>query len=213
MDFGEVHMFINGTPCKHAILILTMPYSNLRMANLLPAQNFECLAKGLSQIFEEIGRVPQRIRCDNMKTAVSKIILRDKLLQETDVWDAMDHPRRLTNDFKLFMHAYGFVAEFCNASSGYEKGSVENAVGWIRRNCFIPSIAFDGDYVALNKRLVQFCWKESKLKHYYFRDKTIEELFAEERPRMLTLPDKPFEASTWGGEATVNNLNSRFTYT
>ena len=180
MDFGEVHMFINGTPCKRAILILTMHYSNLRMANLLPAQNFECLAKELLQIFEEIGRVPQRIRCDNMKTSVSKIILRDKLPYETDVWEAMDHPRRLTNDFKLFMHAYGFVAEFCNASSGYEKGSVENVVGWIRRNCFIPSIAFDGDYVALNKRLVQFCWKESKLKHYYFRDKTIEELFAEE---------------------------------
>ena len=85
LDFGEVDVFIDGKTCRQYILVLTFPYSNYHLAQMLPAQNFECLAEGLVTMFEFIGRVPNRIRCDNMSTAVAKILHRSDIVEEHDV--------------------------------------------------------------------------------------------------------------------------------
>lgn len=68
LDFGEVEMFHDGYEERHFILVMSFPFSNFRLAQVLPAQNFECLAFGLQQIFAIIGHIPNTIRCDNMST-------------------------------------------------------------------------------------------------------------------------------------------------
>ena len=40
--------------------------------------------------------------------------------------------------FSLFCAHYGFEPRFCNPYSGHGKGSVENAVGFVRRNLMVP---------------------------------------------------------------------------
>ena len=100
------------------------------------------------------------------------------------------------------MH-YGFSPEFCNAASGNEKGSVENAVGWFRQNFFTPLIRFDGNYDALNEELAGFCLRASQESHYKYKNKTIEELFREERAVMGELPAQPFDACNWS-QGTVS---------
>lgn len=196
IDFGEVVVGAEGGERRINILVMAFPHSNFRLAYALPAQNFECLAHGLNAMFTEIGRVPAVLRCDNMSTAVAKIIRREDLDKGECNHDALDHPRRLTENFVALMCTYGFEAEFCNPASGNEKGSVENAVGWLRRNFFTPMIRFDGDFVALNEKLTQFCRTKAKEKHY---DKgiSIEKLFQADMAVMHPLPQEPFDAHSW----------------
>lgn len=201
IDFGEVEMLEAGGETRHFILVLTFPFSNFRMAYVLPAQNFECLAYGLSEMFTRIGRVPTVLRCDNMSTAVAKVIRRDDVSNGQCNHDVIDHPRRLTENFMALKLTYGFDAEFCNPASGNEKGSVENAVGWVRRNFFSPLRRFDGNYAALNEQLALFCVKEAEKAHYR-RGIPIKELFKEDLAAMLSLPQEPFDAHSWS-EATV----------
>ena len=202
-DFGEVGVFLNGKTAGLIIAVLTLPYSNYRMVQALPAQNFECLALGLSAMLEHLGRTPTTVRFDNMSTAVSRIIRRKDVGKVPGVYDAIDHPRLLTENFKRLMFHFGFRAEFCNGASGYEKVSVENAVGWARRNFFVPLMHFDGDYGALNQLLLRLCDKAAEEPHYRRKEHTISELRAEDLAQMYELPDKPFEAMSWT-EAKVN---------
>ena len=188
---------------NRSYLRLEHNYSNYRMVQALPAQNFECLALGLSAMLEHLGRTPTTVRFDNMSTAVSRIIRRGDAGKVPEVYDAIDHPRLLTENFKRLMFHFGFRAEFCNGASGYEKGSVENAVGWARRNFFVPLMHFDGDYGALNQLLLRLCDKAAEEPHYRRKEHTISELRAEDLAQMYELPDKPFEAMSWT-EAKVN---------
>ena len=202
-DFGEVGVFLNGKPTKLVIAVLTLPYSNYRLVQALPAQNFECFAFGFSAMLEHLGRAPLTVRFDNMSIAVSRIVRREDLGKTPDVYDVIDHPRLLTENFKRLTFHFGFTAEFCNGASGYEKGSVENAVGWARRNFFAPIMSFDGDYRTLNQRLLQRCDKAAGEPHYRRKEHTISELKAEDLAAMHELPNKPFNATTWA-EAKVN---------
>ena len=49
----------------------------------------------------------------------------------------------LTELFLRFKCHYGFWVSFCNPASGHEKGHVENKVGYIRRNLFVPMPAVE----------------------------------------------------------------------
>lgn len=189
LDFGEVAMLGQSAESRYFILVMSLPYSNFRLAHVLPAQNFECLAHGLTEMFKRIGRVPVSIRCDNMSTAVAKVIRREDMGKELCNHGTTDHPRRVTDNFLALMAAYGFDAEFCNPASGNEKGSVENAVGWVRRNFFSPLRMFDGNYEALNEELAAFCMAEAQKPHYRHKPKTIEALFKEDLAAMHPLPD------------------------
>lgn len=210
LDFGEIKVLGPNGATRQYMLVISFPYSNMRMAHVLPAQNFECLAYGLGKLLERCGRVPTSLRCDNMSTAVRKIVRRDKLSEHEGVYDSGDHPRLLTDNFKILAMHYGFSPEFCNAASGNEKGSVENAVGWFRQNFFTPLIRFDGDYDALNEELAGFCLRASKELHYKSKKKTIEELFSEERAVMGELPAQPFDACNWSQGTVTKDCRVQF---
>lgn len=210
IDFGEVEMLGLSGETRHFILVMSFPFSNFRLAHVLPAQNFECLAYGLVKMFERIGRVPLVLRCDNMSTAVAKIIRREDLADGQCNHDSIDHHRRLTKNFLKLMAAYGFDAEFCNPASGNEKGSVENAVGWVRRNFFNPLRSFDGNYEALNEELALFCLREAKKHRYRRTANTIKELFNEELAVMHYLPDEPPDVCDWADGTVSKDCRIRF---
>lgn len=58
--------------------------------------------------------------------------------------------------FERFAAHYGFSFTFCNPRSGNEKGPVENAVGAVRRNVFVPMPRVD-NLRAYDKRLLDAC--------------------------------------------------------
>lgn len=73
----------------------------------------------------------------------------------------------------------------CTPASGWEKGQVENQVGVIRRRFFVPRPKFKS-YAELNAWLEDRCLAYAKAnKHPELRDKTVWDVFEEERPSLV----------------------------
>ena len=110
-------------------LVVSFPYSNMRYVAALPGETAECVCHGLNKVFSHAGMVPRVLVFDNA-TGVGHRRADGTVTQ--------------TRLFSLFCAHYGFETRFCNPYSGWEKGSTENAVGFLRRNLMvIPPEQYD----------------------------------------------------------------------
>jgi len=180
IDFGEARFIENGITYDGYYLNISYPYSNGGYAQLFKSPNQECLFEGMKAIFEHTGGIPFRIWFDNMSPVVKKILEHGK--------------RDLTEGFLRFMMHYGFQSNFCNPNCGHEKGSVENKVGYHRRNMFVPVPEFK-DLKEYNKELLLRCDLDMDREHYKGRGK-IQKLFLEDKAEFVKLPKRPFEVFT-----------------
>jgi hypothetical protein len=98
----------------------------------------------------------------------------------------------LSELFLRFKCHYGFSVSFCNPASGKEKGNVENKVGYIRRNFFVP-IPDVGDIAAWNTKLLARSETDFDRQHYK-KPGTIGELFTSDCKALAPLPARPFNA-------------------
>jgi hypothetical protein len=178
-DFGEFRAFRNDCLTTFQYLVITFPYSNAGYAQVLPGENCECLLEGLKWIFQHLGGVPRKILFDNHTAAVT----------------IRNGNRKIAESFDRFCLHYGFKAEFCKVASPNEKGSVENKVGYSRRNWFVP-IPSINDMEVFNQQLFQEAEEDLKRSHYE-KGVSLEELFAQERSQLLLLPSVPFDVVRW----------------
>src|SRR5690606_5064451 len=74
----------------------------------------------------------------------------------------------------------------------HEKGSVENKVGYVRRNFLSPIVCID-DFATFNAELNEQLIQDMQRPHYE-KNRLIAELWEEDRERLLMLPNSPFEA-------------------
>lgn len=97
--------------------------------------------------------------------------------------------------FSAFRQHHGFTARFCNPYSGHEKGSAENAVGFLRRNLMVP-VPEVPDLHALNARLLAGC--DALLDREHYREGVpVRRLLAEDAAALLPLPDARFDCVRW----------------
>jgi hypothetical protein len=145
----------------------------------MPGENAECVCEGLAALFRFAGGVPCRIVFDNA----------------TGVGRKVSGSVRTSRLFDAFAAHYGFEYSFCNPYSGHEKGSVENKVGAIRRDLFVPMPRIV-NLACFNERLLGRCLARSEKEHYSKGAKEIE-LFADDRSALRPLPRETFEAFTY----------------
>lgn len=193
VDFGEADFYENGKLVNGAYINMSFPYSNAGYTQLFRGENRECWLEGMKAIFEHIGGVPSRIWFDNTKAIVNKILRHEH--------------RELCNEFLLFKDYYGFEAVFCNPDSGNEKGSVENKVGYHRRNLLVPVPTVAG-LQEFNCQLFQQCDELLARKHY-MREASISELFESDRKKFYHLPAKAYEVCRY--EIVKTNAYGKFT--
>ncbi|NGP46021.1 IS21 family transposase [Bacillaceae bacterium SIJ1] len=177
VDFGEAPFKYKGKDIVLPYLVLSFPYSNAFLFQVFPAQNRECFLQGLTNMFTELGHVPQVIRFDNLSPAVKKVLPNGE--------------RQLTDVFARFVAHYGFRYEFCNPGSGNEKGHVEAMVKYIRNNYLLPAVAYD-DLQQLNKEVISWCINDRQRLHYE-KGELISELYLADQDRFYQLPVKPYE--------------------
>ena len=84
--------------------------------------------------------------------------------------------REVTENFRRLQCHYDFESNFCNPASGHEKGSVENYIGYSRRNYFVP-IPQMADLEVFNRELLKRCDGDLRREHYK-QEKQVLELFA-----------------------------------
>ena len=76
---------------------------------------------------------------------------------------------KISDFITRFATHYGFEIKLCNPNSGHEKGNVENKVGTIRRNFFVPEPIIN-DLETYNKELLQKCLLRHKEIHYRLKE-------------------------------------------
>lgn len=175
-DFGECDVILNGIRRACRFLVVSFPQSNAGFVQGFLGETAECLCQGLMDIFEHIQGVPPRLIIDNATAAGRRI----------------GEIVRLTQLFKRFQAHFGFEVTFCNPDSGHEKGNVENKVGYIRRNYFVP-VPSAASVLEWNTELLDLCDLDNAREHYK-KETPMSELFKADRQAMLRMPRHPFEA-------------------
>ncbi|MEW6948873.1 IS21 family transposase [Trueperella pyogenes] len=180
VDYGQARAVINGIEQVVYVLVATFPYSNARFAVASPAQNAECVCSGLRAIFEHIGQAPKRCVFDNAAGIGAK---------------HRDGTATMTRLFEAFATHYGFQVTFTNPYSGNEKGHVENAVGFLRRNLMVP-LPHATTLEELSEVFLHQCDNLLKRNHYR-KNVPIGELFEDDLAACSYLPRIRFDACSW----------------
>jgi len=192
-DFGEADFYENGRKRTGKYFVLSFPYSNQGYLQLHYGENMECLLESMKAIFEHIGGVPREIWFDNTSTIVTEII--------------QGGGRKTTEKFQRFQEHYGFKPVFMNPASGWEKGSVENKVGYDRRNLLVPVPSFH-DLDTYNHELLERCDLDGNRDHYRYNE-TITERFEKDRHALYPLPSVSFDTAKY--EQLKTNNCGKFT--
>ena len=140
VDFGNFRAVVAGEELTLKLLVATLPHSNDRQCFALRSQRSECLCAGLAAIFSRWGRAPRVLVLDNATEAGRMV--RGEVTE--------------SGLFSLFRGHYRVESRYCNPYSGNEKGSVENAVGYLRRNLLVP-VPRVGSLAELNALLAEGC--------------------------------------------------------
>ena len=178
-DFGEAQVIIDGVLCKAHYLVVDLPYSDVFYVQAYPGETTEAFCDGHNWAFSFFGGVPQTVLYDNTKLAVARIL--------------GDGKRRLTRVFSEVLSHYLFDPRFGRPGKGNDKGKVENLVGYVRRNLFVPLPAFPS-FQALNAYLDAQCRRRLELVRQG-HTLTIGERLDQEREALLELPLTPYDAS------------------
>lgn len=175
VDFGQADALIAGERETLHVLVVSFPYSNMRFAQAYRGETAECVCHGLRTIFEQVGGAPGLMIFDNA-TGVGRRI-RQQVIE--------------TKLFAAFKNHYRSEARFCNPDSGHEKGNVENAVGFLRRNIMVP-IPEATSMQQLNQLLTERVARFAAKRHWK-KQVSSEELFAEDRAALQRLPTARFD--------------------
>jgi transposase len=175
VDFGQAEAIIAGARQVLHILVVTFPFSNMRFVQAYRGETAECVCHGLRTIFEHIGAAPRQLVFDNA-TGVGR-------RTGTKVVES-----KLFAAFKLHYRAQ---ARYCNPNSGHEKGNVENAVGFLRRNLMVPEPQA-ATLAGLNRVLLARCDELGAAEHWR-KAVPVAELFAQDVAASLQLPGVGFD--------------------
>jgi transposase len=127
--------------------------------------------------FQFFGGVFRRLRYDNLKSAVKKIL--------------RGYQREETERLIAFRSHWGFQTEFCNPARGNEKGGVEGEVGYFRRNHLVPVPRVES-LEELNELLLAGC-RADEQRRIAGKPHTVGEAMGIEREHLLPLPAEGFE--------------------
>ena len=179
VDFGVALADVAGRERSVHFLVASLPYSNMRYAVAMPGENAECLCAGLSMVFERMGGVPAVLIMDNATGAGR----RDRNGEVT-----------LTHVFAAFVSHHRMEVRFCNPYSGNEKGNVENAVGFLRRNLMVPKPAAES-FEQLTRLLLERC-EAMSLTSSSPKDpaSSVADRFETDRDALMPLPSHAFDA-------------------
>jgi len=182
VDFGEVWVILGGVRTKCYMFVLWLAHSGKTIHRVYPTQAQEAFLQGHIEAFDAIGGVPTRhIKYDNLTSAVTAVVHGPgRARNENDRW-------------VLFRSHYGFDAFYCQSGieGAHEKGGVEGAVGWFRRNHLVPMPEVDS-LDELNEQIKR--WEAADAaRRISGHLNTIGQDFTAEQPLLRPLPIKAFE--------------------
>ena len=181
-DFGEFMAWIDGTLVRCWMFCLRLSYSGRAFHVAFCHEAQEAFFEGHVLAFEHLCGVPTRVRYDNLKQAVIKVLLgRDRLENQR---------------FVALRSHYGFDSFYClpGLAGSHEKGGVEGEVGRFRRRHLVP-VPRVKDLVELNGLLATGDRVDDD-RRIARRAHSVGETAAAERAWLRPLPEERFDPVT-----------------
>lgn len=174
IDWAHVGEFaVTGGKRQLWVFLMVLAYSRACFAELVLSLDVHSLRRSLVRAAAFFGGVTRQWLFDNPKTVV--IERRGELVRF--------HPDLL--DVAAELHVQPRV---CAPRKPHEKGGVERAVRYFRDRFFAARSFHSIDHG--NAQLLEFIENIAHRRpHPRFPDRTVADVFDEERPRLLTLPD------------------------
>jgi transposase len=179
VDFGEFHAVVAGVLIKLWMFVMRLSCSGRSFHVAFATQAQEAFLEGHVLAFGYFGAVPGRVRYDNLKPAVVRVLRgRDRAESER---------------FIALRSHYGFDSFFCTPGreGAHEKGGVEGEIGRFRRGHLVPVPAV-ASLAALNQ-LIAAADMIDDGRVITGRPVTIAAAFADEQLAMGPLPAEPFD--------------------
>lgn len=126
VDFGEFYVWLAGEWTRLWLFVMRLSASGKAFHHVFGNQCGESFYEGHNLAFAHFGGIPKTIRYDNLKPAVTKVLL------GRDRWE---NPK-----FVALRSHYGFDSFFClpGIDGAHEKGGVEGEIGRFRRRHLVP---------------------------------------------------------------------------
>ena len=178
VDWGSYGtVTVGSTTRRLSFFVMVLCHSRMMYVEFTVLQTMEHFLGCHQNAFQYFGTVPQKIMVDNLKSAVLK-----RTVGQAPVFN----PRYID-----FAAHYGFTTVACSVGKGNEKGIVENAVGYVKKNLLngldIPDFKIMGP--------VARHWLETVANvriHGETGQKPVD-MFHKEKPFLQPLPHEPYD--------------------
>ena len=124
VDWYEAYADMAGEREKAYVFCMRSMASGGAFHCAFPHASQQAFLEAHERGFAYFGGVFKKLRYDNLRSAVKKIL--------------RGHQREETTRFIAFRSHWDFASEFCTPAEGHEKGGVEGEGGYFRRNHLVP---------------------------------------------------------------------------
>jgi len=179
VDWGNAGtVAVGSTRRRLSFFVMVLCYSRKLYVEFTLGETVEQFLTCHTNAFGYFGGCPSAVMVDNLKSAV---------LSHPRGQPAVYNPRYL--DFARF---HGFAVKACNPRAPHEKGRVENAVGYVKKN-FLAGLP-PGDFALFNPAVRYWLEEVANVRRHAETRQTPNELFAVEKPALRSLPASHYDA-------------------
>jgi transposase len=177
-SFGSVN--VGNTRRRLSFFVMVLCYSRMMYVEFTVSQTMEHFLGCHQNAFDFFGCAPKKIMVDNLKSAVLR-----RIVGQAPVFN----PKYLD-----FANHYGFAIAPCNVGKGNEKGRVENAVGYVKKN-FLAGLDIP-DFAAIGPAIRHWMDTVANVRLHGKTRKRPLDLFDKERSFMHPVPANAFDIAT-----------------
>jgi transposase len=177
VDFGYAGIIpVGGKPRKAWVFAMSLSYSRYMYAEITPDQSVRTFIMCHIHAFRFFGGVPQTVKIDNLKAAITAADFYEPLVQRA---------------YADFANHYGFLPNPCRVYTPTDKGKIESNIKYIKENCLKGREFAD----AADAQVFLEGWlsKTANRRVHGTTAKIPAEAFMEsESPKLLPLPDTEY---------------------
>ena len=194
VDWGQFDSIpVGNTRRRLSFFVMVLCYSRMLYAEFTVSETMEHFLAAHANAFNFFGAVPARCMVDNLKSAILR-----RVVGEAPVFNP---------HYKDFADHYGFTISPCGVGQAHEKGRVENAVGYIKKN-FLAGLELS-DFALVNPAARQWLEAVANVRLHGSTKRKPVELFQQEKPYLKPLPLRPYDL----GVVRPIRANSQFRVT
>ena len=190
-QFGSIG--VGHTRRRLSFFVMVLCYSRMLYVEFTVSETMEHFLAGHANAFTFFGGVPARVMVDNLRSAVLRHVLGQAPVLNPRYQDFAEH--------------FGFTVRPCGVGQAHEKGRVENAVGYIKKN-FLAGLELS-DFALVNPAARQWLDTVANVRLHGSTKRRPAELFPAEKPQLKPLPLQPYDV----GVLRPVRANSQFRVT